>query len=55
MEYEPPVMVAPRCGTMHFEGSAREALTTVSLMLGDESVHLCVTWEVLHEKEACES
>lgn len=55
MEYEPPVMVAPRCGTMHFEGNAREALTTVSLMLGDENVHLCVTWEVLHEEKACES
>ena len=54
-KFEYPAMVAPRCGTMHFEGSAREALTTVSLMLGDENVHLCVTWEVRHEKETCES
>ena len=49
MKYEPPTMVAPRCGTMHFEGNAREALATVSLMLGDENVRLCVTWEVRNE------
>lgn len=47
MKYEPPTMVAPRCGTMHFEGNAREALTTVSLMLGGENVRLCVTWEIV--------
>jgi hypothetical protein len=60
MEYtepkcEPTTMVAPRCGTMCFEGNARLALATVGWMLDDANVHLSVTWEVRHEEKACES
>lgn len=42
---EPPKMVAPRCGTMTFEGNAVEALATVGLLLGEASVRMTVHWE----------
>lgn len=41
----------PETGGVTFAGAADAALHTLSVLLGGANVRMCVSWEVLHEKE----